>query len=292
MRENPKYHEIDIPEVNVTHYIPRELMFCLGSDFVHLNELLFALAAGKIDYETFRVQAICRIMKLSPGYPKKLNILDREAYFGNLYMLSELIDDFFEKKEDGKQILKLSYGENPIPKIAPIFKKYYGPKDFLIDITFGQYLDAINIYVDFVETKDTYLLYMLLAVFYLRKNESYNPKKLKARAKKFTKFPVGYAYACFHLFGALQVYLNSGLVYIEGNEIDFSILYKDVKRKGDIKSTIPGLGMRGVALDIAESNSFGPYNQVREALFLDIILALYKLKKQGLDEIEREKRNK
>lgn len=290
MTENPKYNEIHIPDVGVTHYIPRELMYCDPVDFVHINELLFHLATKKIDYETFRIQAVSRIMKLSPGYPKKLNLVDRRAYYSNLYMISEFIDEFFIRNDGETQMLKLSFVDNPIPVISPMFRKYYGPKDFLTDITFGQYLDAVNIYIDFVELKDVKLLYMLLAIFYGRKK--YDPAKLTARARSFHKFPIGYAYGCFHLFGALQTYLNSGKVYVEGNEIDFSILYKEVKRKGDIKSSIPGLGMRGLALEIAESNIFGPYDKVRASNFLDIILSIYKIKKRGIDEVEQEKRMK
>lgn len=286
MSENPRYHEIKIPDTGVTHFLPRELMYCDNKQFVLVNELLYEYATGKIDYGTFRIQAVIKLLKLNPKYPKKLNLLDKEAYYSNLYMLSELIDSFFEKNGE-TQVPKLTYRENPISIIRPMFKTYYGPKDFLMDITFGQYLDALNIYADFVQLKTADLLYMLMAVFYRRKGKKYNGEEILKLGKKFEKYPIGYAYGVFHLFGALQLYLTSGSVFIEGKEIDFSLLYKDIKTKDGVRSKVPGLGMLGVAFSLAETQVFGDFHKVRETKFIPIILQLYELKKRETEESER-----
>ena len=74
-----------------------------------------------------------------------------------------------------------------------------------------------------------------------------------------------------------------------GNLIDLSIIYQEAGNS--VKSNIPGIGMKGVVFDIAESQVFGNYQETRREMLWNIIPRLHQLRKKTLDEQQNSKSN-
>jgi len=78
-----------------------------------------------------------------------------------------------------------SLGGNPMKHIPVLKGKLKGPEDNFENMTFGQYLDALDIFGNFVEDPDTQLLYDLCATLYIK--GAYNSKNTAKIAKELKK---------------------------------------------------------------------------------------------------------
>ena len=129
----------------------------------------------------------------------------------------------------------------------------------------------------------------LFAIFYLRKGEVYDVARSKKRAKGFFKhIDIRHLYGFYLTFAAIQLWITSGEIYLGGNLIDMGIIYQDAGN-GTAKSSIPGIGMKGVVFDIAESHVFGSYQETRKDMLWNILPRLYQLRKKTLDEQNSQK---
>lgn len=295
---------IEIPEANIKRYIPSNLSECDQQQYMDICELIFYFQNEQINYDEFRTHAVYKLMKMVPS--KKDNEEDDDK-FANIYQLSELINDFFDTDNEGKKIIKQDYIHNPIPSFRPVFKKLYGPSDSFMNMTFGEYTDALRLFLDFHATGDMELLKLLTAVFYrekkafhfIKKHHSsyngdmrvpYNSKLLEANAKELKHAPIGFVYGFYLLFASFQKYLIDAKIMWGGKEIDFAILFEN-KDSGSNETTsedMPGIGMDSIAFSIAESGTFGNIDQVRSTNFWDIMIRMYDLRRTDLERQKQE----
>ncbi|MDR6844528.1 hypothetical protein [Flavobacterium granuli] len=294
---------IEIPEANVKRYIPSDLSECDQQQYMDICELIFYFQNEQINYDEFRTHAVYKLMKMVPS--KKDD--DDEEKFANIYQLSELIDDFFDTDKEGKKIIKQDYINNPIPSFKPIFKTLYGPSDSFMNMTFGEYTDALRLFLDFHATGDMELLKLLTAVFYREKKAfhfikkylssyngdirvPYNSKLLEVNAKELKHAPIGFVYGFYLLFASFQKYLIDAKIMWGGKEIDLAILFEN--NGSDSNETpsedIPGIGMDSIAFSIAESGTFGNIDQVRNTNFWDIMIRMYDLRRTDLERQKHE----
>ena len=290
---------IEIPQENKFLYLPEELAECDGRQFLDMSKLIYWLGLGAITYESFRTLAVYALLGLkwdhkqykTPGFIPE----DDERKWSNVHVLSEYIDGFFEniKNEAGEEIPVIK--QNFIKNHNPVFKlmgTYYGPDDAFENVTAGQYFDGMEYFISFSSSGDLKDLRNLFAIFYLPKGEEYNKEQSRKRAKGiFRTVDIRHLYGFYLMFSAINKYMKSGSVVVYGEEIDLSIIYKDISDK-ELKSSIPGLGWISTAQDLAESGVFGSYEGVRKTLMWPVLLRLYDLKKKLIDDKERENANK
>lgn len=288
---------IEIPEAKKIFYFPENLGECDGKQFLDICKLLYWLNFGHIDYDAFRIMAVYSLLgikweketfKIEGFIPE-----DDLPKWENVYRLSELLDSFFDQKtdEEGNKSYTVNqlfvHNHNPV---YHLFKKYYGPEEGFANVTFGQYMDGLEEFIDFTHSGEIQSLRNLFAIFYLPKGEMYDKKKSLKRAKKMFRFvDIRNLYGMFVFFNAFQNYMMSGEIMVMGQNIDLEIIFKDIGTD-KMKSSIPGLGWITTAQDIAESGVFGAYENVRNTLIWPVILRLYDLKKRAIDEKEREDR--
>ena len=284
-------HTIEIPEAGLKLYMPATLADCDAQQYMDVCELLHRYHGNKIGYEALRVQAVYKLLNLEPSN-KSLLSSEEDDKWTNIYMISLLVDGYFEDK-DGQKVIQINFAHTPVPHIA-LAQTYYGPENYFNDVAFGEYLDALRLFLDFSATGDTALLYALAAVLYRPRNKigkkrrNYNPDTVAARAETFKFLPDGFIYGVFLMFAAFQKYITTATVPWGGNELDFSILF-EASGDGRLES-VPGLGMDDLAFDLAESGTFGDFDKVRETNLWTILLQLYKLKKKDLDYKLNEKK--
>lgn len=279
---------LNIPERNKTLYMPEHLAECDERQYADMAKLLYMYGCGDISYLDFRVLAVYALLNLKAD---KENANREQNKWENVYQLSEYIDHFFEKeKVDGEEKLKIKYNfiHNHLPKLR-LFKTYFGPEDGFQNVSFGQYADGLEEYIEFTKSGDTLSLRMLFAIFYLPKGEKYCISNAKRRANEtFKTLDIRHLYGFYLYFTSMQEYILSGQLVVMGNEIDLNIIYQETEH--DMESNIPGLGWVSTLFDIAESGVFGNYEQVRATNMWSVLLRLYELKKRRLDEIEHERK--
>lgn len=290
---------IEIPDANHFFYVPENLGECDGTQYLDICKLLYWLNFGFIDEDDFKSVAVYILLRL----PYKLEKSKVQGFISeddlpkweNVYRISEILESFFDRKEDektGKVTMTVNqlfvHNHNPVYNL---FKRYYGPEEGFSNVLFGQYLDGLEEFIDFTQSGEIQSLRNLFAIFYLAKGEIYNKRKSLKRAKGIFRFvDIRNLYGMFVFFNAFQNYMMSGEISVMGQNIDLEIIFKDVDPKQK-KSSIPGLGWITTAQDIAESGVFGAYENVRNTEMWPVILRLYELKKRAFDEKEREDSN-
>ncbi len=280
------HHIIEIPEREITKYIPKELAFCNADEFVTMSGLLLQWQTKVIDYIELRVQAVYYFLNLKRG-KRTINDMELEIMNSNLYQVSECIDSFFEKTDSGDLQIKLDIISNPLPNIKPTANVWHGPEDRFVNTTFGQYIDAVNVFHLYHRSNDIKHLNMLMAIYYLPINKPYNPDKNKNRASLIKRFvDPNKVQAFFLYFSSFQKYITSSKVIWEGKVIDMSILFTSAN--DDFESSIPGLGVKSLAFAISESNIIGDIKDVHNEKLWEILLLLYDMRKKDQDAKARE----
>lgn len=296
-------HVIEVPESKLKRYIPADLSECDKQQYMDMCELIFHFQNQSITYDELRTHAAYKLMNMKPS---KATDQDEEK-FSNIYLISELIDDFFEEDENGIKTIKQYYIHNPVPSFKPLWKTYYGPSDSFMNMTFGEYTDALRLFHDFHATGDMEILKLLTALFYRPKKsflfikkrlenyngdirEPYNSHNLEARAKTLQHAPIGFVYGFYLLFASFQKYLIDAKIMWSGKEIDFAILFESASGDQESPSTeTPGIGMDAIAFSIAESGAFGTIEEVRKADFWQIMVRMYDLRRTDLERQKQEK---
>lgn len=295
-------HTIDIPEANIKRYLPSDLSECDAVQYMDMSDLIFRMQNQEISYETFRTQAVYKLLNLKP-YKKETP--EDEHKFANIYQLSELIDDFFELDQDGNKIIKQYYLHNPVPSFKPLWKTYHGPTDSFMNMTFGEYADGLRMFHDFHASGDMQDLVELTALFYRPKKSflwfkkrsdtydgdirvPYNSNKLRAIAKTFKYAPIGFVYGFYLFFASFQKTLIEMKLNWGGQELDLSILFEASKEDSQHSNSLPGIGMDSIAFTMAESGAFGSYKELRNTNFWEIIVRMYDLRQSDLERQKHE----
>lgn len=277
-----------------TRYLPSNLAECDLRQYVEMSALALRYFSGQISYDDFKFHGFYALLNMI----RKESPTDEANKMANVYQYSQLLDSFFnETKVDGKvqKVLKMDYNHNPIPSVPGVLRKYYGPADEFNNVKWREYRDGLSHFIDFNDTGDIMFLYRLIAVFYRKatlfpksksdKREKYDPDTVERRARMFKKHHIGVAYGFYLFFAAMQKYVSTAVIYVQGKEIDLSVLFDDttlIKSKQK-ESDLPGLGFIGLEYTLAESGVFGTIEGVGETGFWDVILKLYDIVKKDQD---------
>ena len=275
---------LEIPSKKQFLYFPEHLGECDAKQYADMAKLIYMFQSQQITYEDFKAHSVYKLLNL------KFTRKNTEEKGETIFRLGELVDSFFEKEivEEKIQLkVKQHYVNNHLPKIkAGFFQTFYGPEDVFEDVEFGQYVDGLEEFINFSQTGELIFLKQLFAIFYLKKNEVYNPKISRKRAKTtFATTDIRHLYGFYLYFSAMQIFIMGGEIYVQGNNIDLSIIYEGGETS---QSTIPGIGMQGLLNDIAESGVFGNYQSTRRANIWAILKRLYQIQKKQLEEKQNE----
>lgn len=298
-------HTVEIFDESLVLYMPGDLSECTDEQYLDMCELIFRFQTGQLSYKSMRHQATYRLLNLRPSGKMEL-LQDEQQKWANLHQLSELIDNFFNDEGDSK-VIKLEFTHVPVTRFRSKWKFYYGPADNFINVTFGEYIDALRTFMDFSKTGDYSLLCILAAILYrpatyfhwIRRyspnyngdiRQPYNSRNVEERAEGFRAMPAGFIYGAYLLFASFQKYITGAVIPWAGREIDFSILFDS--GTSDQMEAVPGIGMDSLAFALAESGQFGDLEGVRRANLWEVLILLYDLRKKDLDYKLNSKSNK
>lgn len=288
MSEIPEILPIEIPERNLMLYLPLSLDKLDEQQYIDFFRLMFQLENQKLEYHEFAILVIYKLLGLKKG-KRKIDNNEVDNALSNIARLAEFVEHFFQR-EDNRLSLKLSYSQNHIKKIRlPFGKTLAGPTDYFKEVSFGQYEDGLNRFLQYNETPSIELLAELAATFYIdrKKKLDFNERK-----RKLASADVGILFGFYYTFAAFHTYFSGSSVYYNGKIIDLSILFKD-PNPGEIDtSPYPSLGIKSTAIEIAKTGVLGSLNEVRETPLWEVALLLYDMRKKDLDERARMEKQK
>ncbi|WZL88321.1 hypothetical protein VS868_12010 [Salinimicrobium sp. 3283s] len=287
---------LEIQETNRFFKLPEELGECDSRQYREACLLIYRYQQNEMSYEDFRVEMLYKLLDLEKGSKKGLFDSEKLELHSNIFSLSCFVDSFFEKDEHeevDKLNLKLYYIDNKIRETRVGDYDFIGPADEFEDISWGQYMDALEVYYLIENQPSKELYYELMAIFYLPMGKRYDRDKTNRYLKHIQKCHFGEVYGFFLLFASFQSYLFSATIFYQGNELDLSILFQDPadrKKETEPKSKIPGIGMKSIEFQLAGSGVFGPLKEMRKTNFWETILRIYDIRKSDLDaRAERER---
>jgi len=275
-------HTIDIIETNKRLFVPEKLSECSPKQLASICNYIFLYQNGKLSYRDFQTHCLYALLNMKKS-KKDLDPAKEELINANLSRIMPLLDSFFKVK-NGKQSTIQDFKDNPVLYIPTPFHNFKGPKDIFYT-TFGEYVEALDAFGAYQRIGNIDILYDLAAIFYRPHCMGYRspkrPSKIKAYKRQLKKTYFGYIYAFYIYFSGFQDRLANQKILREGQEIDFSILFKS--DKDAIPSKINGLGMKSQSYHLAESGVFGDLKKVNNTQTLEIILRMYDIKKRDID---------
>jgi len=276
-------HTVEILETNKMLFIPEKLSECTPKQLASISYYIYLLKTKKLTYGEFQTHCIYALLNMKKS-DKDYSVAQEEIINANLIRLFVLLDGFFIEENGAKKTFQ-DFKENPLPYIPSPWHNFKGPKDIFYT-TFGEYVDALDAFGAYQKVKDDNILIDLVASFYrphvfgARLPKSERTKNLVKKQLKKTYF--GYIYAFYIYFSGFQDRMATQRVMVEGQEIDFSLLFKP--EKDHIPSQINGLGIKSHAYVLAESGVFGNLEKVNNTPTIEIILRMYDIKKRDLDQ--------
>lgn len=296
-------YQIEIPEINFTKEIPESIAEMSNDDFQFFAGMLHKVFEGDLEVYDLKTAMALKYLgvKYSPKDYNKLKEEGKEKVGENLNGLTELLDYFFVLKE-GKLSFNTGFTKNFVPELSLGFgRKLYGPEAALTDISLHEYKDANSWYRSYLETQDEADLNMVIAILYRphklpfgiwKKKVSYKPAKAYKRARKIAKLPIAQRFAIHLFYMACEEFLRTGSANVDGNELDFKLLYETTLKEKQMEKPQKykaDTGLAGVALSIAGTGIFGPLKSVYKQNLYDVIVLLLKQRVEYLNNLENTK---
>lgn len=257
---------------------------------VYAGDMLFELVSKTITVDQFRKRMVDKfINRDNRGNDKPGEFDYKMDMWANEGQLMDTVNFFFSITKDEKtgnesfEILP-----NGIKMHVPMVEingiKHHGPGDFMQNMTFLQFKDALAASQKYMETQEMEWLARLAAILYQRKNEVYKQERIVSRINQFAKPGKGILMLSFYyLMGCMQVIRTDGNgngIEIDGNKCMFSRIFKKGAGEGQGRGGGEGIGLTGVLMSLAESGVFGTIKDTADANVWDVLTRLYQLELQ------------
>ncbi len=292
-------HQITIHEIDKNIFIPENLGECNRQQYLDMSKLVLMFNMAEIDLRQFRTLGLFNLMNMERS-PSDLPGVEEEKW-QNIYVLSQLLDSFYEIREDGKMYLVQDYIHNPVKSVKYKALTFRGPKDGFQDMTWGQFVDGIGELMEYGKSGKIESLVKLFAIFYVRPSAPYGSFDMGRRVKFFDLLDIRYVYGFYLLFNSFWTFLTTqSVINVDGREVDLRVIFEqneggeDQELEAELEAEYPGLGFRSTSYQLAESQVFGPKEKLDKTNFWEVFLNLYDMmqryrKREKMMEIEKEK---
>jgi hypothetical protein len=246
------------------------------------------LLAGKItliDYQLLVFYKLTNIRLLHPVIAdRNLTYEQRLSKYDNIFRACQTINFMFPGGIQ-KPVFEYTCTINQLPIIRIKHEYWHSPSNALLDISFGEYRMAYDLYRQYLLDSSQEACRRLLAVLYrpILKNtgrrKSFDPDECLHRSKQTMRLPSEILFYVVTWFGACDRYLKTENIFVEGHEINLSCLFTN--SDDDKKIGEDNLGLLGIELALAESGTFGDLDGVDRANLYTVLLKLYQWKKEN-----------
>lgn len=185
-------------------------------------------------------------------------------------------------------VVDWTFNDQKLPFIKVGKRKFIGPSEGLVDLTYGEYDSAHRNFTLFVKTQNKDYLNALVAVLYRPQKFNWRFMKYKRQHLKDVdaephllqvgNLPYHVKFAVFKWWGNMEDFIRTAQIPTESGMANLSELF-EADETSEPSSVIDATGNRGVLYSLAESAVFGNVEKTEETLFWDAMLRIYHLKK-------------
>ena len=214
----------------------------------------------------FNVRVLYHLLGIKPMLKRVPSLHDKLAE--NVYMLCESLLTFMFKDSDKTANLSFDSVRNPLPVVRVGFKRYYGPADLLADMCFGDFRRASTALNTFFASKEEDDLDECIAYLYRRRGKfpdragrkviAIDNNRLPNAKKRVSKFRPWQKNLIMLWFSACINYLQTGVVVIDGEEVNMQNLFAGVSKEQY------GYNWNDMLVEIAKEQTVGPIDRVDE----------------------------
>lgn len=279
-------------------------------DAPYIGGLLYRLSKQWITIDQFRKLAVDRFIG-HRNYKKPFKDPDVAAdYWANEGRLADTVNFFFNitehETEEGhtqERYEVIPKGTvNFVPKVKARGCTYYGPGDFLNEMTFVEFKDLLYNAGAFMESGDTAYLDIMMGIAFRRKRRflffkvrqpgfdgreriKYVAGTAERLARKFRRVTLGTKYMFFQYFMGCMYILktdNEGRgVMVDGQHCDTSLVFGKSRKSSEDEEPKDSVGLVGVIMALAESGVFGNMKETAGTEFWDVMIRLVQLEMQN-----------
>jgi hypothetical protein len=195
-----------------------------------------------------------------------------------------LLDSFFDIESTDDKILyslHIKSGANLLPE----WNGLKGPDDMLSNITWGDFVNCLNniklISLAKAENDILEIQSNTIELFQTLYNKKESRAKNKEPRQKNEDIPDTVLYHALTYFSYVYELITTVPIPINGEEIDFSIIWKG--SKDDEGDKADKSGWAGVLFSIAETGIFGRTTDVNSTGLYDVLTYLYSRKLQAIE---------
>lgn len=251
------------------------------------------------------LQYLLEMFLLLDDEQKKWSLLDiKRAWVSRVFAwrgfkIKKTVDDLLLVDEVAKELDWAVYYDKEtdtanlnydcIRCLVPAFKGLAGPADYGYDLTFGEYRKLLVIFNE-ITRGNNILVYMdMLAGTLYRKRDKRTGRRVPFNpdaddTKNARRLPDWLKYYAYVWFGAFCSYLMASPFIIDGNEIDFSVIFTSSGEKEAKPDNF--LGMNSILFSVAESHVFGTVTEVDNTQLFRILMKLVDDKNRS-DELKK-----
>jgi len=266
---------------------PSELMELNSEQYQYYLELMLQHIAGALnDPRDIKRRLFALFTDLKVSWKMRIRPREvQEAVWDDIDRKADLLDSFFDiTEENGRQhyAMKVKCHVNLLPE----WNGYRGPENFLQDITWAQFKQCLNamklLSKAEADKKSQEIIRYSVDIF----KALYKPMK---KAKSMTKFPDTVLFHAINWFAYWYELISTRPLGIDGEEVDFSILWKKSKDLVKVKdepefpeNDFDKSGWTGITFMIAETGALGDADTVDSLPVGKVLMFLYK---QRCDEL-------
>ncbi|QQV89949.1 hypothetical protein M1M27_gp05 [Cellulophaga phage Ingeline_1] len=299
-------HKIEIPELNKVFDFPENGTEFTQQQFLFFSNLMLQYNANAITYDQFKNKLVYEFLLLKRIVA--IENIENNIVIENIMHIGRLVDFYFiDQKVDGKiyKVVDMVLFVQLMPKIVSEGVTFYGPESAMINTVYGEYIQALNAFLDYSNTgKEMYLDKLIATIYRPEKKNSnpdnptsdytsdvrtpFNPHLTDHYSKKLTKIAPQVKNAVYLFFASCQHFIvNSDALDVGGgNSIDVTVLFKQTGGAGNVK----GLGIVGTLYSIAETTVFGDVDKVAATNTYDIFAFLVE-QHNKMENLKNSKKN-
>ncbi len=205
----------------------------------------------------------------------------------NVYRMCEKCLGFLFS--EGSAALAFDSIANPMPSVRPGLVRLYGPGELLQDLTFGEFRHASAAVNRFFKSRDVADLDECVAFLYRARSRKTNragrrvpdvdQRNARKHIRRASRLKGWQKNLIMMWFSACLKYLQTGVLEVDGEEIDLSRLFA-----GDDSRSGMSFGWNDLLVEVAKENTLGNIDRVdEEPLFsvLSIMWHNYKERKRN-----------
>lgn len=287
---------LEIPELQRKIEYPSCWEECSPSQVLFIFCQTIDLLAGRMTMDSYLLRIFFHLTQIRIKHPdltdRHLTAEQRIVKYDNMARACRTVDFMFP---GGLETPVFEYASvaNQLPHIKIGRDICHAPADALLDVTFGEYRMACDLYRQYLSGSVSDAAARLVSVLYRPVGPlggrafgrlPFDAAECDHRSHRATKLPEEVLFYVATWFGACDRYIKTEDLVIEGRRINLSCLFTKATGTDDGDGDVSNdgnLGLLGIQLALAESGTFGDMDGVDRANLYTVLIKLYQWKKEN-----------